>query len=168
MSRALEVKVSHGLLDHVNQRKQGDEESKDLRVDLKLTIETPAQVLDMLMPNDERAAVDAFWTPDGEPYDFALSLGPISVEGTLPDHEVTLYRMKAKRTYKAEIKKVLFKIRDKHMVDLTFSAIGIVPKPGDLDILANMLQEHVDVEVTPPEELRDQGKLALSRMDDSE
>lgn len=165
MSRALALSLCHGTLDHVNQRKQGDEDSKDLRVDLKLTVEAPADVLDMLMPNDERSAVDAFWNEDDEPYDFALSLGPISVECTLKDHEVTLHRLKRKRSYTAEIKKLSFKIRSRKMVDLTFSVIGCVPSPGDLDVLANMLQEHVDVEVSPPEETQE--NLTLSRAEGS-
>lgn len=146
-------------LKHINTRKEGDDDHRDLALDLKLAAEgLTASTLATLFPSDAgHDPVSAFWDDDGHPKWYTLS--ELAIEAKLIGHKVTL----GGRDYLgATIKGLSFLIRDERKVDLTFT-VQINPAAADVAVFANALYERIDIAIEPRQQELD---LAPTDKDD--
>lgn len=124
---------------HVNLRKEGATDAKNVMADIKLEAIAPSRILHPFNP----ALEPLLFTPAGEPR--IVNLAPIHLEGSIkhlacnfPEWQVELRDVEAKKFH--------FEPMSGHRVTMTFS-IAIEPRGQQTTTLAEMLGEAVQVTI---------------------
>jgi hypothetical protein len=144
----------HAAIEHLNLRKQGNEDSRILAIDVKIAGEAPASVLNDLLGaavGDDLSTL--FWSSSDKPEEAAAlrsyAFGEIHVAAEWPGRLVTL----GKNQFSADVQKVRFQPRPGHRLDLTASVSIESPPKHLLDFLVNNLREHIQVVIESQPEL---------------
>lgn len=138
---------------HVNLRKQGNEDSRVLAVDLKIAGETQARILNDLLgaaQGDDLAGM--FWSalPGTDPESLRTHvLGEIGIEGVWPNRIVTI----GKHNATADVKKISFVARPGHRLNLSAQVSIESPSKELLDYIVAKIQEHVTCRIESQPEL---------------
>lgn len=149
-----------GELKHINVRKEGPDDDKVTALDLKFTADVTAQLVDDLLCVDEEKgrALAAFWSQDGAPQ--MLSMGDIKMSRQILNAKATLAGM----TFgDCTAKNFSFAVKDKHAASLTFSISSADFPSNAIAVLAEKLQEGIDLHFwTPQGDLFQEGLLTGS------
>jgi hypothetical protein len=132
---------------HLNARKEGPEDDKELACDLKLTTIVSASVLRYF---DEGLEL-ALYTPEGMVRNVMI--------GSIPFlHELEGYRMELNgmTQHGVKIKKFTVQAKDSNLLVLTFS-VSFKPTGTEVATLAEFLQDQIDVQLEPGSEELDLG-----------
>lgn len=144
-------------INHVNLRKQGNEDDRVLAIDIKLVGETQAKVLNELLGvADEDDVTNLFWSsvPGADPESLRMmSLDEIGIDGVWPRRIITL----GKNTATGDVKKISFRPRPGHRLDLTVSVSIEAPPKELLDYIVAKIKESVTCRIESQPEL-DLGK----------
>jgi hypothetical protein len=128
-------------IDHINARKEGPEDDKELAVDLKLSTMLGADVLDFFEP----ALVDALFlgTAVRNPM-----MGPVTMK-----HELEHYRLEAMGSthFGVRVKKFVMEPTDGLQVLLTFG-VSFKPSGDEVARLAEYLQDGIEISLEPSDE----------------
>lgn len=144
---------STAVLKHVNLRKQGNEDSRVLAIDLSIIGETQAKILNDLLGVSEGDDISGvFWStlPGTDPESLRThALEEIGIDGVWPNRIVTL----GKHQIVADVKKIKFRPRPGHRLDI--GAQVSVEAPGDeiMDYVIANIQEHVNCRIESQPEL---------------
>lgn len=135
-------------LKHINVRKEGPEDDKVTAIDLKLTADISAKLIDDLLCVDEEKgrALAAFWEADGTPR--MLSLGDVKMTRFIMNAKVKLAGM----TFSdCTARNFSFAVRDKGAAVLTFSVSSTDFPSNAIAVLAEKLQEAMDLHFWTPQ-----------------
>lgn len=144
---------SSAEIKHVNLRKQGNEDSRVLAIDIKLVGETKAGILNDLLGvavGDDMAGM--FWStlPGTDPESLRThALGEIGIAGEWPNRIVTIGKHQAI----GDLKKIGFAPRPGHRLDLTASVSIENPSKELLDYVVAKIQEHIVCRIESQPEL---------------
>lgn len=125
---------------HLNARKEGPDDEKELAVDVKLTAELPASaVLPMLGENLEN-----FLFMDGGAV-WNEMLGPLTFK-----HEIEDYRLDVLGSthFGIRVKKINVEAKDGRMVALGFS-VSFKPSGDEVARMAEYLQDAIEIDLRP-------------------
>lgn len=144
---------STAVLKHVNLRKQGNEDSRVLAIDLNITGETQAQILNDLLGASEGDDMSGiFWStlPGTDPESLRThALDEIGIEGVWPNRIVTL----GKHQIVADVKKIKFRPRPGHRLDIAAQVSVEAPAEELMDYVIANIQEHVNCRIESQPEL---------------
>lgn len=140
----------NATIKHINPRKEGPEEEKNLAVDIKLNGTVPAEVWDYFHEDIKPCLYTDAGTAKNsmmESIGFAHSVRNCTV------------MMLERIFHGAEVKNFKVRPKDGWLADLTFS-VTISPDGSDIALLAEYLQEEVAVTVLPqPDLFGDQAEM---------
>lgn len=144
MSLTIKFIGGRALLKHLNLRKQGNEDDRVLAVDIKVSGEADASILNDLLGasvGDDLSGM--FWSAGGDTKNDPASLrsyvlGEIAIDGEWPRRLLNL----GKHTVIGDLKKVTFTPRPGHRLDLVGSISVENPPKELLEYLLKNLQEH--------------------------
>lgn len=150
---ALSIKFigSHATIKHLNLRKQGSEDDRVLAIDIKITGEAPAAILnDLLGASADENVSGMFWStaPGADPASLkSYVIGQIDVDGVWPNRIVRF----GKQSAVGDLKKIAFKPMPGQRLDITASISIEEPKKELLDYLVSKITENVlcDIESQP-------------------
>lgn len=139
-------------VEHLNLRKQGNEDDRVLAVDIKVVGMTDADVLNDLLgasPGEDLSYM--FWSDPGDPHSPLVSaaIGDVSINSNWPGRVVHLGRH---RTI-ADVKKIHIKPRGSHSLDLTASLSIEEPAQQLLDYLVKQIKEPIACRIESQPEL---------------
>lgn len=144
---------STAVLKHVNLRKQGNEDSRVLAIDLTITGETQAQILNDLLGVSEGDDISGvFWStlPGTDPESLRThALDEICIEGVWPNRIVKL----GKHQIIADVKKIKFRPRPGHRLDIGAQISVESPTEPLMDYVIANIQEHVNCRIESQPEL---------------
>lgn len=136
---------------HLNARKEGPDEDKELAVDLKLTTECDDSILDMLGDNLR----EFLFLPSGAVRNEML--GPLTFK-----HEIEDYRLETMGSthHGVKVKKITTEPKDSRKITLTFS-VSFKPSGDEVARMAEYLQDAIEISLEPAnDELDLDGKRA--------
>ena len=142
MSLNLKAKVT---LRHINVRKEGPDEDKQTAFDLKLGGRVSAQLIDELVcPGEESGrALQAFWDADG--IKRHLLIEKISFHRKIQHTDVEIGGVVLRD---CTLKSFSFLVIDDFQAELTWSVASTVFPSNALAILAECLNDELDVKIT--------------------
>lgn len=147
----MELRFTNGAtIKHLNIRKEGDEHSKEVAVDIKLSGEAFAgDWIDKILGTEPRQSLQYFWTkpPASDEYE-AIFTGISAIKSWAFFKGCTL-------TYGGlrligEAKKFEFKPCGNLAADVTFTMSVLNPHKNDVNVLAEMVQEDAKCELEFP------------------
>lgn len=145
-------------LKHVNLRKHGSEDDRVLAIDLKIEGETQARILnDLLGAAEDDDLSNVFWStqPDADPESLRThALDEIGVDGMWPNRIVTL----GKYEVIADVKKISFRPRPGHRLDITASVSIESPTKELLDYVVASIQDFITCRIDSQPEFPLQGE----------
>jgi hypothetical protein len=152
----MELKFVDGAtIKHLNIRKEGDEHSKEVAVDIKLSGEAYADAwIDKILGTEHGKATQYFWTkpPAGDEYE-AIFTGIDTIKSWADFKECKLSFGGLRLTGNA--KKFEFKPRGDLIADVTFTLSVLNPNKNNVNVLAEMVQEAAPCELEFPADLFD-------------
>lgn len=144
---------SHATIKHINLRKQGNDEDKVLAIDIKIEGETEASILnDILGASIGDDLTDMFWSqvPGSDPKSLRTHwLKSIEIDSEWPIRIVRL----GKHETRGDVKKISFRPRPGHRLDLTASISIEGPQKELLDYLVSKIQENITCRIDSQPEL---------------
>ena len=135
---------------HLNTRKEGQEDDKELAVDVKLCALCDSSMCDHF----EAALPEFLFLSNGAVRN--VMMGPISFS-----HELEDYRLEAAGSVFSgvKVKKFVLEPRDGKQILLTFS-ISFKPSGDEVARMAEYLQEELEIDINPMSEELDLGGMA--------
>lgn len=133
--------VGNADITHLNTRKEGPDESKELAVDLKLCAVADAGILDLLGDG----IADFLYMAENPEAVRNTMLGPITFK-----HEIEDYRldMLGQTHYGVKVKKISAEPKDGRVVSITFG-VSFKPSGDEVAQLAEYLQEPIEITLEP-------------------
>lgn len=127
---------------HLNTRKEGQEEDKELAVDVKMQAMCGVEVCEFFEP-----ALPGFLFLEGGAVRNVM-MGPISFT-----HELEYYRLEAVGTtfHGVKVKKFTLEPVDGSQIRLTF-LISFKPSGDEVALMAECLQNEIEIEINPANE----------------
>jgi hypothetical protein len=144
---------SHAVIKHMNLRKQGQEDDRVLAIDIKVSGETQAMILNDLLgasPGEDLSGM--FWStvPGADPESLkSYAIKEVEVDGEWPNRIVHIGKHEAR----GDMKKIHFMPRSGHRLDLTAQISIEGPRQELLDYLVSKLQENVTCHIESQPEL---------------
>lgn len=132
--------IGNAEITHLNTRKEGAEESKELAIDVKLKIKTSNEVLKYFQSEQ---LIPALWNDIGAIRN--IKLDPIGMTYELRSY---VMEMAGNTFYDVKLKKFSFEPIDGNIVAITFQA-SMAPRSNEVAQIAEYLQDEVHVNLEP-------------------
>lgn len=136
---------------HLNTRKEGADDSKELAIDVKLKVRTSNEALNFF---EAGLLIPALWNEIGAIRN--LKLDPLSMSYELRSYTL---EMGGNTFYEVKLKKFSFEPIDGSLVAITFQA-SMAPRSNEVAQIAEYLQDEISINLEPSD-----GELELSTLE---